>query len=75
MEGNDGDGLPDDAASSADSTRNESSDHTAAGQNAPRVVKFAYKSFKVSGDRWHASCRTCNKRIQDTVNVTSAFTK
>ena len=45
------------------------------GVNGPRVIKFGYKEFTVKGQRWHAGCRICNKRIQDKVNVTSAFTK
>lgn len=45
------------------------------GVTRPRVIKFGYKEFAVKGQRWHAACRNCNKRIQDKVNVTSAFTK
>ena len=45
------------------------------GVTGPRVTKFGYKEFTVKGRRWHADCRNCNKRIQDKVNVTSAFTK
>jgi hypothetical protein len=44
-------------------------------ENAPRVVKFGYKQFTVSGDRLQALYKKCNKRIQDHVSVTSAFTK
>ena len=40
-------------------------------ENAPRVIKFGYKEFTVSGDRWQALCNNCNKRIQDHVSVTS----
>ena len=45
------------------------------GVTGPRVIKFGYKEFTVKCQRWHAACRSCNKRIQDKVNVTSAFTK
>ena len=45
------------------------------GVTGPRVIKSGYKEFTVKGQRWHAGCRKCNKRIQDKVNVTSAFTK
>ena len=45
------------------------------GVTGPRVLKFGYKEFTVKGQRCHARCRNCNKRIQDKVNVTSAFTK
>ena len=41
----------------------------------PRVIKFGYKEFTVKDQQWHAGCRNCNKRIQDKVNVISAFTK
>ena len=41
----------------------------------PRVIKFGYKEFPVKDQRWRAGCRNCSKRIQDKVNVTSAFTK
>ena len=40
------------------------------GVTGPRVIKFGYKEFTVKGQRWHAGCRNCNKRIQDKVNVT-----
>ena len=46
------------------------------GVTGSHVIKFGYKEFPVKiSDRWHAGCRNCNKRIQDKVNVTSAFTK
>jgi len=45
------------------------------GVTGPRVIKFGYKEFTVKGQRWHAGCRNCNKRIQGKVNVTSAFSK
>src|SRR6218665_2496045 len=45
------------------------------GVTGPRVIKFGYKEFTVKCQRWHAACRSCDKRIQDKVNVTSAFTK
>ena len=45
------------------------------GVTGPRVIKFGYKEFPVKDQRWRAWCRNCNKRIQDKVNVTSAFTK
>ena len=47
------------------------------GVTEPRVIKFGYKEFRptVKGQRWHAGCRNCNKRIQDKVDFTSAFTK
>ena len=45
------------------------------GVTGPRVIKFGYKEFTVKCQRWHAARRSCNKRIQDKVNVTSAFTK
>ena len=45
------------------------------GVTGPRVIKFGYKEFTVKCQRWHAARRRCNKRIQDKVNVTSAFTK
>ena len=45
------------------------------GVTGSRVIKLGYKEFTVKGQRWHAGCRNCNKRIQDKVNVTSAFTK
>jgi hypothetical protein len=48
---------------------------TGVGHTEPRVVKFAYKEFRLSGEKWMAVCQKCKKRIQDTVNVTSAFTK
>ena len=35
------------------------------GVTGPRVIKFGYKKFTVKGQRWHAGCRNCNKRIQD----------
>ena len=41
----------------------------------PRVMKFGDKEFTMKGQRWQAGCRNCSKRIQDKVNVTSAFTK
>ena len=44
------------------------------GATGPRVIKFGYKGITVKGQRWHAGCRNCNKRIQDKVNVTRAFT-
>lgn len=50
------------------------SNGTVAGQNIPRAVKFGYREFTVTGDRWQAVCKNCNKRIQDQVHVTSAFT-
>ena len=45
------------------------------GVTRPRVIEFRYKEFTVKGQRWHAGCRNCNKRIQEKVNVKSAFTK
>src|SRR6218665_3394878 len=45
------------------------------GVTGSRVIKFGYKEFTVKGQRWYARCSNCNKRIQDKVNVTSAFTK
>ena len=45
------------------------------GVTGPRVIKFGYKEFPVKGQRLNARCRNCNKRIQEKVNVTSAFTK
>ena len=45
------------------------------GVTGPRVIKLGYKEFTMKGQRWHAGYRNCNKRIQDKVNVTSAFTK
>ena len=45
------------------------------GVTGPRVIKFGYKEFTVKGQRWRAGCRNCNKRIQDKVNLTSAFHK
>ena len=45
------------------------------GVTGPRVKKFGYKEFTVKGQRCHAGHRNCNKRIQDRVNVKSAFTK
>ena len=45
------------------------------GVTGSRVIKFRYKEFRVKDQRWHAVCRNYNKRIQDKVNVTSAFTK
>ena len=42
------------------------------GVTGPRVIKFGYKEFPV---RWRAGGRNCNKRIQDKVNDTRAFTK
>ena len=45
------------------------------GVTGPRVIKLGYKEFTVKDQRWHAGFRNCNKRIQDKVNVTSAFTK
>ena len=45
------------------------------GVTGPHVIKFGYKEFPVKDQRWCAWCRNCNKRIQDKVNVTSAFTK
>jgi len=42
------------------------------GVTGPHVIKFGYKEFTV---RWRVGCRNCNKRIQDKVNITSAFTK
>src|SRR6218665_720857 len=45
------------------------------GVTGPRVIKFGYTEFTVKGQRWHAGYRNCNKRIQDKVNVISAFIK
>ena len=45
------------------------------GVTGPRVIKFGYKEFIEKVQRWHAGCWNCNKRIQDKVNVTRAFTK
>jgi len=45
------------------------------GVTGPRVIKLGYKEFTVICQRWHAACRSFNQRIQDKVNVTSAFTK
>jgi len=45
------------------------------GVTGQRVIKFGCKEFTVKGQRWQAGCRNCNNRIQDKVNVTSAFTK
>ena len=44
------------------------------GVTGPRVIKFGYKEFTVKGQRWHAGCRNCSKRIQDKVNVTTVTT-
>ena len=44
------------------------------GVTGSRVIKFLYKEFTVKGQRWHAGYRNCDKRIQDKVNVTRAFT-
>ena len=35
------------------------------GVTGPHVIKFEYKEFTVKGQRWHAGCRNCKKRIQD----------
>ena len=43
------------------------------GHTEPRVVKFAFKEFRLSGEKWMAVCQKCKKRIQDTANVTSAL--
>ena len=45
------------------------------GVTGPSAIKFGYKECAVKGQQWHAGCRNCNKRIQEKVNVTSAFTK
>ena len=45
------------------------------GVTGSRVIKFGYKEFPVKDQQWRAGCRNCSKRIQDKVNVTSAFTK
>ena len=61
-------------------TNSNSASVTVTGPNGvtgPRVIKFAYKEFTVKGQRWplQGVGTAINKRIQDKVNVTRAFTK
>jgi hypothetical protein len=45
------------------------------GVTVPRVVRFGYNRFQSQSGKWSACCRQCNKRLQDNVNVTTAFTR
>ena len=45
------------------------------GVTGPRVIKFGYKEFTVKCQRWHAACRSSNKRIQDTSQRHKCFHK
>lgn len=53
----------------------EGSSDSSLGFTQPRVVKYAYKEFKIVDNKWMATCKKCKKRIQDQFSVTSAFTK
>ena len=67
MESDDGDSNSVATASSSKGDRAVSA--------VPRVVKFGYREFTAAADKWMATCRKCNKRVQDKISVTSAFTK
>lgn len=41
----------------------------------PRVVKFAYRNFWATGDKWTAVCTKCHKTLSDKSGVTMWFTK
>jgi len=54
-----------------------SKDDLAAGLAIPHVVKFDYREFVVTGDKWMArpTCHKCNKHVHDNARITTAFTK
>lgn len=45
------------------------------GISVPRVIRFAYANFQTCGKKWIATCKKCSKKIQDTIGVTTSFTK
>jgi len=56
-------------------TPSSSKDDSAARLPIPRVVKFGYREFVVTGNKWMATCQKCNKHVQDNARVTSASFK
>lgn len=45
------------------------------GTSVPRVIRFGYRKFQQSNNKWIAECTRCSKTLRDAIGVTTSFTK